>query len=86
MPTATGGPFYSYAPDRLFGPCDLGFGEPELAYVLPSEIEAGNIRAVLNLGGTIEYFIENAFNYPTLAEAYKIAALDAWNRMPRPDC
>jgi NAD(P) transhydrogenase len=35
------------------------------------------------LGGTIEYFIDNSFNYPTLAEAYKIAALDAWNRMPR---
>jgi len=31
----------------------------------------------------LDYFIENAFNYPTLAEAYKIAALDAWNRMPR---
>ena len=40
-------------------------------------------QAVLNLGGTLDYFIENAFNYPTLAEAYKIAALDAWNRMPR---
>ncbi len=26
-------------------------------------------------------FIENTFNYPTLAEAYKIAALDAWNRI-----
>ncbi|MDB5613630.1 MAG: Si-specific transhydrogenase, partial [Devosia sp.] len=36
-----------------------------------------------NLGGTLDYFVENAFNYPTLAEAYKIAALDAWNRMPR---
>lgn len=30
---------------------------------------------------TIDYFIENTFNYPTLAEAYKIAGLDAWNRM-----
>jgi len=40
---------------------------------------------VLNLGGTIDYFVENTFNYPTLAEAYKIAALDAWNRMPRCD-
>ena len=27
--------------------------------------------------------IENTFNYPTLAEAYKIAALDAWNRFPK---
>ena len=40
-------------------------------------------QAVLNLGGTLDYFVENTFNYPTLAEAYKIAALDAWNRMPR---
>ena len=38
-------------------------------------------QAVLNLGGTLDYFIENTFNYPTLAEAYKIAALDAWNRI-----
>ena len=37
-------------------------------------------QAVLNLGGTLDYFIDNAFNYPTLAEAYKIAALDAFNR------
>ena len=40
-------------------------------------------QAVLNLKGTLDYFIENTFNYPTLAEAYKIAALDAWNRMPK---
>ena len=40
-------------------------------------------QAVIGLGGTLDYFVENTFNYPTLAEAYKIAALDAWNRMPR---
>ena len=32
-------------------------------------------------GGTVDFFVENTFNYPTLAEAYKIAGLDAWNRM-----
>lgn len=37
---------------------------------------------MLNLKGTVDYFVENAFNDPTLAEAYKIAALDAFNRMP----
>ena len=37
---------------------------------------------MLNLGGGLDYFVENTFNYPTLAEAYKIAALDAFNRMP----
>lgn len=29
--------------------------------------------------------MQNTFNYPTLAEAYKIAGLDAFNRMPIPD-
>jgi NAD(P) transhydrogenase len=38
-------------------------------------------QAVLALGGTLDYFVDNVFNYPTLAEAYKVAALDAWNRM-----
>lgn len=38
-------------------------------------------QAALILNGTLEYFVENVFNYPTLAEAYKIAALDAWNRI-----
>ena len=33
--------------------------------------------------GQLDYFVENTFNYPTLAEAYKIAALDAWNRLPK---
>jgi len=40
---------------------------------------------VMNLKGTVDYFIENTFNYPTLAEAYKTAGLDAFNRMPIPD-
>jgi NAD(P) transhydrogenase len=29
------------------------------------------------------HFIQNTFNYPTPAEACKIAGLDAWNRMTR---
>jgi len=59
---------------RLLGVHIIGEGATELIHIG---------QAVLNLGGTIDYFIENAFNYPTLAEAYKVAALDAWNRMPR---
>ena len=59
---------------RLLGVHIVGEGATELIHIG---------QAVLNLGGTIDYFIENAFNYPTLAEAYKVAALDAWNRMPR---
>jgi NAD(P) transhydrogenase len=38
-------------------------------------------QAVLSLGGTLEYFRETVFNYPTLAEAYKVAALDGLNRI-----
>ena len=38
-------------------------------------------QAVLAFGGTIEYFRDNVFNYPTLAEAYKVAALDGLNRL-----
>jgi NAD(P) transhydrogenase len=38
-------------------------------------------QAVLTMGGTIEYFRDSVFNYPTLAEAYKVAALDGLNRM-----
>ena len=34
-------------------------------------------QAVMVLGGTLDYFIDNAFNYPTLAQCYKLAALAA---------
>jgi len=40
---------------------------------------------VQNLKGTVDYFLQNTFNYPTLAEAYKISGLDAFNRMPIPE-
>ena len=59
---------------RLLGVHISGEGATELIHIW---------QAVLNLKGTLDYFIENTFNYPTLAEAYKIAALDAWNRMPK---
>lgn len=38
-------------------------------------------QAVLSLGGTVEYFRDTVFNYPTLAEAYKVAALDGLNKL-----
>jgi NAD(P) transhydrogenase len=38
-------------------------------------------QAVLAFGGKIDYFISNVFNYPTLAEGYKIAAFDGINRL-----
>ena len=63
---------FSLKTRRLLGVHIVGEGATELVHIG---------QAVLNLHGTLDYFIENTFNYPTLAEAYKIAALDAWNRM-----
>jgi len=38
-------------------------------------------QSVMALNGTIEYFRDTIFNYPTLAEAYKVAALDGLNKL-----
>jgi len=38
-------------------------------------------QAVMGLGGTVDFLVESVFNYPTLAEAYKVAALDALNKL-----
>ena len=38
-------------------------------------------QAVLAHGGSVEYFRDTVFNYPTLAEAYKVAALDGLNKL-----
>ncbi len=64
---------FSMKTRRLLGAHIVGEGATELIHIG---------QAVLNLRGTLDYFVENTFNYPTLAEAYKVAALDAWNRMP----
>ncbi len=63
---------FSIETRRLLGAHIVGEGATELIHIG---------QAVINLGGTVEYFVNNTFNYPTLAEAYKIAGLDAWNRM-----
>lgn len=63
---------FSLKTRRLLGVHIVGEGATELIHIG---------QAVLNLRGTVEYFVDNTFNYPTLAEAYKIAGLDAWNRM-----
>jgi NAD(P) transhydrogenase len=57
---------------RILGVHIIGEGAAELIHIG---------QASLVLGGTLDYYLENVFNYPTLAEAYKIAALDAWNRL-----
>jgi NAD(P) transhydrogenase len=38
-------------------------------------------QAVMGNGGTVDYLVDAVFNYPTLAEAYKVAALDAMNKI-----
>jgi len=63
---------FSIETRRLLGAHIVGEGATELIHIG---------QAVINLGGTVDFFVNNTFNYPTLAEAYKIAGLDAWNRM-----
>jgi NAD(P) transhydrogenase len=41
-------------------------------------------QAVMAFGGTIDYFVDTVMNYPTIAEAYKNAALDGLNRLGKP--
>ncbi|MFA9479815.1 Si-specific NAD(P)(+) transhydrogenase [Phycisphaerales bacterium AB-hyl4] len=38
-------------------------------------------QAVMTLKGTAQYFIQNVFNYPTLAEAYRVAAYNGLNKL-----
>ena len=40
-------------------------------------------QAVMVLKGTIDYFVNNVFNYPTLAECYKAAAFNGLNKLSR---
>ena len=50
----------------------LGEGASELVHIG---------QAVLAMGGTVDYFVDTVFNYPTLAECYKTAAFDGINRL-----
>jgi NAD(P) transhydrogenase len=40
-------------------------------------------QAVMILGGTVEYFVDTVFNYPTLAECYKAAAFNGLNKLAK---
>jgi NAD(P) transhydrogenase len=60
---------------RLLGVHAIGEGATELIHIG---------QAVMAYQGHIDYFIDTVFNYPTLAECYKVAALDGINRLPRP--
>ena len=57
---------------RLLGAHTIGTGATELIHIG---------QCVMGLGGGLDYFLETVFNYPTLAECYKVAALDAYNKL-----
>jgi NAD(P) transhydrogenase len=63
---------FSIEDQRLLGVHIIGIGATEAIHIG---------QAVMSLGGTLSYFVDSVFNYPTLAEAYKVAALDAWNKL-----
>ncbi len=65
---------FSLEDRKLLGVHIVGEGATELIHIG---------QAVLALEGTLDYFVTTVFNYPTLAEAYKVAALDAYNRFPK---
>jgi NAD(P) transhydrogenase len=60
---------------RLLGVHIIGEGASELVHIG---------QAVLAFGGTLDYFVNTVFNYPTLAECYKTAAFDGVNRVGQP--
>jgi NAD(P) transhydrogenase len=61
------------SPDgQLLGVHAFGTGATELVHIG---------QTAMGLGGTIDFFVDSVFNYPTLAEAYKIAALNAANKL-----
>ncbi len=57
---------------KLLGVQVIGTGATELVHIG---------QAVFILGAGIDFFINNVFNYPTLAEAYKVAAYNAYNQV-----
>jgi NAD(P) transhydrogenase len=59
---------------HLLGVHIIGEGAAELVHIG---------QAVLSLNGTIEYFVDTVFNYPTMAECYKAAAFNGLNKLSR---
>ena len=57
---------------KILGVHAIGTGATELIHIG---------QAVMALGGTVEFFIDTVFNFPTLAEAYKIAAYNGLNKL-----
>ncbi|WHZ22718.1 MAG: Soluble pyridine nucleotide transhydrogenase [Nitrospira sp.] len=60
---------------ELLGVHAIGEGATELIHIG---------QTVMAYHGQIDYFMDTVFNYPTLAECYRVAALDGINQLPRP--
>ncbi len=59
---------------KVLGVHIIGEGASELVHIG---------QAVMIFGGTVDYFVETVFNYPTLAECYKAAAFNGLGRLHR---
>jgi NAD(P) transhydrogenase len=59
---------------KVLGVHIIGEGAAELVHIG---------QAVMTLDGTVDYFIDTVFNYPTLAECYKVAAFNGLGRLHR---
>jgi NAD(P) transhydrogenase len=59
---------------KVLGVHIIGEGAAELVHIG---------QAVMILGGTVDYFVDTVFNYPTLAECYKVAAFNGLGRLHR---
>ena len=57
---------------KILGVHAIGTGATELIHIG---------QAVMSFGGSVDFFINNVFNFPTLAEAYKVAALNGLNKL-----
>lgn len=57
---------------KVLGVHIIGTGATELIHIG---------QAVMALDAKIDYFVDSAFNYPTLAEAYRVAALNGVNKL-----
>ncbi|MEM8873489.1 MAG: NAD(P)(+) transhydrogenase (Si-specific) [Planctomycetota bacterium] len=56
----------------ILGVHAIGTGATELIHIG---------QTAMALGGKVDFFVNNVFNYPTLAETYKVAALNGMNKL-----
>jgi NAD(P) transhydrogenase len=57
---------------QILGVHAIGTGATELIHIG---------QAAIAFNATVDYFVNAVFNYPTLAECYKVAALNGLNKL-----